>query len=191
MGVFQETSLLWLFSASITKLSHITRLYNNSVSHLNGSSVLRCLTLINNGDWSRSALTRGWRMHRGALLHAFGVFMQLRMRCNLTIAPNIGELSLVSAIGPLLEWNFPVFLMARRSRGGPPRPLGPMHSVTLFPPLATPLVVCTGGSSVQKIQQMNALKTQMDKIKFQWWLQRICLRTNVHAKFYVILVIYL
>ncbi len=25
--------------------------------------------------------------------------------------------------------------------------------------------VCTGGSSVQKIQQMNALKTQTDKIK--------------------------
>ncbi len=27
---------------------------------------------------------------------------------------------------------------------GPPRPLGPMHSVTLFPPLATPLGVWNG-----------------------------------------------
>ncbi len=57
--------------------------------------------------------------------------MRFRMRCNLKTAPNIGELSLVSAIGPLLEWNVLVFPMARRSRA--PRPLGPMHSVTLFP----------------------------------------------------------
>ncbi len=50
MSVFQDTSLSWLFSASITNLSHITRLYNNnSVSHLNGSSVLRCLSLMNHG----------------------------------------------------------------------------------------------------------------------------------------------
>ncbi len=31
MSVFQDTSS-WLFSASITNLSHITRLYNNSVT---------------------------------------------------------------------------------------------------------------------------------------------------------------
>ncbi len=42
--------------------------------------------------------------------------MRFRMRCNLKTAPNIGELSLVSAIGPLLEWNVPVLPMARRSR---------------------------------------------------------------------------
>ncbi len=44
-------------------------------------------------------------------------FMRFRIRCNLETAPNIGELS---SIGPLLEWNVPVFPMARRSRGGPP-----------------------------------------------------------------------
>ncbi len=53
-SLFQYTSLSWLFSASITNLSHITRLYNNSVSHLSGSSDLCCLSLINRG---RSAVT--------------------------------------------------------------------------------------------------------------------------------------
>ncbi len=57
-------------------------------------------------------------------------------------------------------------------------------------------VVCTGGSSVQKIQQMNALKTQMDKNKVyrvSMTIAKTCLHPNVHtvhAKFYVILVIF-
>ncbi len=81
-SLFQFTSLSWLFSASITNLSHITRLYNNSVSHLSGSSDLCCLCRINRDrsavtvlcdDWSHS-FTSSWWMHRGALLRAFGVF---------------------------------------------------------------------------------------------------------------------
>ncbi len=60
-------------------------------------------------------------------------FMRFHMRCNLKTLPNIGEVSFVSAFGP----------MSRCSRWpvgdyGPPRPLGPMHSVTISPPLATP-----------------------------------------------------
>ncbi len=55
--------------------------------------------------------------------------MQFHMR--------IGEVSLVSVISNR---------MSRCSRWpvgdrGPSRPLGPMHTVTLFPPLATPLNV--------------------------------------------------
>ncbi len=43
--------------------------------------------------------------------------MQFRMRSNLKTTPNIDELSLVSAIGTLFEWNVPVLPMAsRRSR---------------------------------------------------------------------------
>ncbi len=73
--------------------------------------------------------------------------MRFRVHSNLKTAPNIGEVSFVSAIGPLLEWNVPVFPMAnRRSRA--PRPLGPMHSVTLFPPLATPLLIGRGGLAI-------------------------------------------
>ncbi len=34
--------------------------------------------------------------------------MQFHMCCNLKTAPNIGELSFVSAIGLLIEWNVPV-----------------------------------------------------------------------------------
>ncbi len=37
------------------------------------------------------------------------------MRCNLKTAPNIREVSLVSGICPRLEWNVPVFPMARSS----------------------------------------------------------------------------
>ncbi len=70
-------------------------------------------------DASGSAALRVWSIS----------FMRFRMRSNLNIAPNIGELSPALAIGSLLEWNVPVFPMARRSRGGPPRPLGPMHPV--------------------------------------------------------------
>ncbi len=33
--------------------------------------------------------------------------MLFRMRCNLKTAPNIGEVSFVSAFGPLFEWNVP------------------------------------------------------------------------------------
>ncbi len=66
--------------------------------------------------------------------------MQFRMRCNLKTAPNIGEVSFISAFGPLFEWNVLVFPMASR-RLRAPQTSGPMHSVTLFPPLATPLVI--------------------------------------------------
>ncbi len=110
----------------------------NSVSHLNGSSDLRCLSLINRGrsaalcgDSSRS-LTRGWRLDASgsAASRFWSICLRFRMRCKLKTAPNIGELSLFSAIGPNG--------MSRCSRWpgdrGPPRPLGPMHSVTLFPP---------------------------------------------------------
>ncbi len=47
--------------------------------------------------------------------------------------------SFVSVFGQLFELNVPVFPMAVGDRG-PPRPLGPMHSVTLFPLLAMPLL---------------------------------------------------
>ncbi len=58
-------------------------------------------------DASGSAASRFWSI----------CFMRFRMRCNLKTAPNIREVSFVSAIGPLLEWNVPVFPMAsRRSR---------------------------------------------------------------------------
>ncbi len=40
--------------------------------------------------------------------------MRFRMHCNLKTAPNIGEVSLVSVIGPLHEWNVPVLPMASR-----------------------------------------------------------------------------
>ncbi len=51
----------------------------------------------------------------GAISHFWSIcFMRFRMRCNLKTAPNIGEVSLVSAIGPLREWNVPVFPMASR-----------------------------------------------------------------------------
>ncbi len=38
--------------------------------------------------------------------------MWFRMRCHLKIVPNIGEVSFVSAFGPLFEWNVLVFPMA-------------------------------------------------------------------------------
>ncbi len=56
--------------------------------------------------------------------------MRFRMRCNLETAPNIGELSLVSAIGPLLEWNVPVLPMARRSQA--PQTSGPYDIIIYF-----------------------------------------------------------
>ncbi len=88
-------------------------------------------------DASGSAASRFWSI----------CFMRFRMRCNLKTAPNIGEVSFVSAIGPLLEWNVPVFPMAsRRSRapqtgaclegghGVAPAPL----KICLAPPCAPP-----------------------------------------------------
>ncbi len=61
-------------------------------------------------------------MHREALLRAFGVFaliMRFCMRCNVKTAPNIGEVSFVSAFGPLFEWNVPVFPMASKRSWAP------------------------------------------------------------------------
>ncbi len=131
------TSMSWLFSASITNLSHIIRLYNNSVSHLNGSSDLRGLSFINR---SRSAaLSRAGDSliplcfdallvdeSRSAASRFRSIYF---MRCNLK-TPNIGEVSFVSAFGPLFEWNVPVFLMASRQ-----------CTLSPFPPLATPLLI--------------------------------------------------
>ncbi len=134
------------------------------MSYLNGSSDLRCLSLINCGrsaahvrqrcaadwsvDWSRSALTRGWLLHRVALLRAFGVFALCGFAC--------AVISVVSAIGPLLEgmswcsW-WPV------GDRGPPRPLGPMHSVTLFPPTSNAPAYRVPRSSFRKaIWKTNA-----------------------------------
>ncbi len=134
---FPYTSLSWLFSASITKLSQITGLYNNSVSHLNGSSDLCCLTLVfitlmkhgrslsatlcgrlitlcfdaRLADASGSAATRFWSIW----------FMRFRMCCNWKAAPNIGEVSFV--------------LASRWSRA--PQTSGPYPSPP--PPLATSL----------------------------------------------------
>ncbi len=73
----------------------------------------------NTCDWFRSA---GGCIDSGsAASHFWSIcFMWFRMCCNLKTAPNIGELSLVWAIGPLLEWIVPVFPMARRSRCVPP-----------------------------------------------------------------------
>ncbi len=47
-------------------------------------------------------------------------------------APNIGEVSLVSAIYPLLEWNVPVLPMARQLRA--PQTSGPYALCHPFPP---------------------------------------------------------
>ncbi len=59
--------------------------------------------------------------------------MRFRMRCNLKTAPNIGEVSFVSAFDPLFEWNVPVFPMAsRRSRA--PQTSGPYALCYLFSP---------------------------------------------------------
>ncbi len=58
--------------------------------------------------------------------------MRFCMCCNLKTAPNIGELSLVSVIGPLLEWNIPVLPMARRSRA--PQTSGPYALFHTSPP---------------------------------------------------------
>ncbi len=59
--------------------------------------------------------------------------MLYRMRCNLKTAPNIGEVSFVSAFGPLFEWNVPVFPMAsRRSRAT--QTSGPYALCHPFPP---------------------------------------------------------
>ncbi len=67
--------------------------------------------------------------------------LRFRMRCHLKTAPNIGEVSLVSAISPLLEYNVPVLPMAsRRSRA--PQTSGPYALCHPFPSLATPLLAC-------------------------------------------------
>ncbi len=58
--------------------------------------------------------------------------MRFRMCCNLKTVPNIAEVSFVSAFGPVFEWNVLVFPDGQ-AISGPPRPLGPMHSVTVFP----------------------------------------------------------
>ncbi len=73
-------------------------------------------------------------------------FMRFRMRCNLKTAPNIGEVSLVSAICPLLEWNVLVFPMAsRRSRA--PQTSGPYALCHPFPPTSdAPGRQCWGAS---------------------------------------------
>ncbi len=76
-------------------------------------------------------------MERGALLRAFGVFALFGFAYAVIInsakyrggLPHFGDRP-ITRIG-----------MSRWPVGdcGPPRPLGTMHSVTLFPPLATPL----------------------------------------------------
>ncbi len=55
-------------------------------------------------DASGSAVSHFWSI----------CFMRFRVRCNLKTAPNIGEVSLVSVISPLHEWNVPVLPMASR-----------------------------------------------------------------------------
>ncbi len=136
----------------------------NSMSHLNGSSDLRCLSLINRGrsaalcgDSSRS-LTRGWRLDASgsAASRFWSICLRFRMRCNLKTAPNIGELSLFSAIGP----NVPVLPMARRSRA--PQTSGPYALCHPFPP-TTPLRM-----SVARIT-LCAFTSALEKCDKIWW----------------------
>ncbi len=81
-------------------------------------------------------------------------------------APNIGEVSLVSAIYPLLEWNVPVLPMARQLRA--PQTLGPMHSVTLSPPLVTPLLVAVARFKICIPDKLNQEKTYFYIERWTW-----------------------
>ncbi len=136
------------------------------MSHLNGSSDLRCLSLIK--SWQKRGTVRVTDpLFDARLADASGsaascfwsiCFMRFRMRCNLKTAPNIGELSLVSAIGPLLEWNVLVFPMARRSRA--PQTSGPYALCHPFSP-TTPLrmsvariTLCAFTSALQKCDKI-------------------------------------
>ncbi len=121
---------------------HTTRLYNNDVSHLNGSSALLFISYhMNRG---RSAARRGavrsalfWRAADGCIRECCFALVEYllytRMRSNFKTAPNIGEVSLMAAIGPLLEWNVPVLPMASR-RSQAPQTSGPYCLCHPFPP---------------------------------------------------------
>ncbi len=153
-GCFQPASLRNLL------YSHITRLYNNSVSHLNGLRDLRCLSLINRGRstalygrlislcfdvWLADASGRADSRFWGICLIRF------HMCCNYKQHQISGRSPSFWRSAHYSNWNVPVFPMAV-GVCGPPRPLGRMHSVTLFLPLATPLVVTTS------VQQYNLNK---------------------------------
>ncbi len=102
--------------------------------------------------WSRSVLRRGWRMHRGTLLHTFGVFALC---------------GFVSAICPLFEWNVPVLPMARRSRA--PQTSGPYALRHPFPPTSD-----TPGCIIQSDRQQSWQWGQNEKLhSVHWALQYI------------------
>ncbi len=107
--------------------------------------------------------------------------MRFRIRCNLKTAPNIGEVSFVSAIGPLLEWNVPVFPMAsRRSRA--PQTSGPYALCHPFPPTSDApgcedflWIIVMFLSAVKTVQMMKQthlhhLKVNNFSANFNFWV---------------------
>ncbi len=144
-----------LFLGSIINLFHITQLYNNSVSHLNGSSDLCYLSLINLG---RSvALCRrliplcfAARLAdaSGSAVMPFSsiCFMQFRMCCNLTTAPNIRDVSF--GVRPTIWMECPGVPDGQYAIVGPPDPWALcILSPTSDTPGCTDWSVCWLGSS--------------------------------------------
>ncbi len=137
----------------------------NSVSHLNGSSDLRCLSLINRGrsaalcgDSSRS-LTRGWRLDASgsAASRFWSICLRFRMRCKLK-QRLISESSLSFRRSARMEC--PGAPMARRSRA--PQTSGPYALCHPFSP-TTPLLM-----SVARIT-LCAFTSALEKCDKIWW----------------------
>ncbi len=141
---FQCASMSWLFSASITiePCSHITRHDCITIMcHIWMDQAPCCLSLI---IWIVAEARRGavrsalfWRAADGCIRECCFALVEYllytRMRSNLKTAPNIGEVSLMAAIGPLLEWNVPVLPMASRQSQAP-QTSGPYCLCHPFPP---------------------------------------------------------
>ncbi len=79
--------------------------------------------------------------------------MRFRVRCNLKTAPNIGEVSLVSVISPLHEWNVPVLPMASRWSRAPQT----SGLYALSPPSDTPGYIYIYIYTVQIVDLMGFL----------------------------------
>ncbi len=108
-GCFQPASLTFLISHDcITILCHIWVDQATCAVYL--------LEIVAEAPWQCCAVTDPTLLRAaggciGERCFALLDYLVFCMRCNLKTAPNIGELSLVSAIGPLFEWNVPVLPM--------------------------------------------------------------------------------